>query len=856
MKYKTKGNGRPNGKRRVYFTCHPEDFSRSFSKITEDILRTHDVAIYYTDPDDPEDNPATDMDLEQMNLFVIPVSFKLLSEPDSLTHKDFVFAQEHKIPVLPIMLESGTNRNDILYSLYKKYFGILEYLLPFSDDPTRVSYEDRLKKYLESVLVDDEMAQHVRDAFDAYVFLSYRKKDRQYANTLMRLIHDNPLCRDIAIWYDEYLVPGEEYSAAIEEAMNKSEMFTLLVTPHLLEMDKNGKPNYVEAHEYPNACKANKDILPVEMEKTDRTELADHYPGISECVIPSSDDEFYDQFLRSVGRIARSENDDDPVHNFLIGLAYLEGIDVEVNRKRGADLITSAAESGLPEAMEKLSNMYIEGYAVDRDIPSGLAWLEKAVNRYKTVLDEDDPKYLALESVYAKLIASFDKRYEDAISILERILNSYERIYGKDDPRTIDMMLALASVYYKNEDVTRAQELRKQAYEVSKNTFGENNQAFIACLRSLISDSDHKDNIELYKQAYEILRNTCGEEHPDSLLILSDLASEYFEYSNSTLCKASAYTFGTAMYQEALDIHERADRIFEQIHDLYKRKSEGDNADILDLLCKLAAKDEWSADCETYIELYRHAIDIYGRMYGDNSTEVLDTRCSLAEKYKQNGDDEEAVEQCKEAYVIADRLWDDNPLSVMEYMHRLALCFRENNDHSKAIELRNKIYEFSKSSFGESSYQTLEYLYILADEYGHSGDEKKKTDLYGDIYEIRKQTLGEEDPDTIDSLNRLARLYRENNDHSNALEMFERLYQIYKEKYGENGPDGYFYTLRTLAEVAKEYSELGDTAKADELFEKSSNRAIRASGGDPEAPQFGQTRIVSGEDFFKNLFNS
>ena len=55
---------------------------------------------------------------------------------------------------------------------------------------------------------------------------------------------------------------------------------------------------------------------------------------------------------------AVTENDNEPEHNFLIGLAYLDGIDVEVNRERGIEMITLAAEAGLIEAMEKLFLLY------------------------------------------------------------------------------------------------------------------------------------------------------------------------------------------------------------------------------------------------------------------------------------------------------------------------------------------------------------------------------------------------------------------------------------------------------------------------------------------------------------------
>ena len=127
-----------------------------------------------------------------------------------------------------------------LDDVFNKKFGDLQYLDKFNTDPTSIPYEEKLTKYLESVIVGDELAKKVRAAFDAYIFLSYRKKDRKYAQELMKLIHSNPLCRDIAIWYDEFLTPGEDYNRNIENALSKSKMFILVVTPCLLE-----ESNYV-----------------------------------------------------------------------------------------------------------------------------------------------------------------------------------------------------------------------------------------------------------------------------------------------------------------------------------------------------------------------------------------------------------------------------------------------------------------------------------------------------------------------------------------------------------------------------------------------------------------------------------
>ncbi len=78
--YKTRGNSSPKDKPRVYFTCHPDDFERYFEKICEDIFKTHDCTVYYTDDMNADLSDENNLvDLERMNLFVILVTFRLLT---------------------------------------------------------------------------------------------------------------------------------------------------------------------------------------------------------------------------------------------------------------------------------------------------------------------------------------------------------------------------------------------------------------------------------------------------------------------------------------------------------------------------------------------------------------------------------------------------------------------------------------------------------------------------------------------------------------------------------------------------------------------------------------------------------
>ena len=97
--YRTRGNSSPSGKPRVWFTCHPDDFERYFDKICEDIFKTHDCAVYYTNdmtaPIPDEDKPT---DLGSMNLFVMPVTFRLLSKPNRAMDDDLPMRKKITFP--------------------------------------------------------------------------------------------------------------------------------------------------------------------------------------------------------------------------------------------------------------------------------------------------------------------------------------------------------------------------------------------------------------------------------------------------------------------------------------------------------------------------------------------------------------------------------------------------------------------------------------------------------------------------------------------------------------------------------------------------------------------------------------
>lgn len=570
---KTKDGAAPQGKARVYFTCHPEDFDRSFENICADIFAARDCAVYYTEnmtaPIDEQDKA---IDLEQMSLFVIPVTSKLLTQPNRAMNEDFTYAKKKHIPVLPIMLETGIDEE---YSKPEN-FGERQYLYPYGYDSTEISYSEKLKRYLSSVLVDDDTAERVREAFDAYIFLSYRKKDRRYANELMRLIHKNPAFADVAIWYDEFLTPGENFRENIARALCDSKLFALLVTPNLLE-----KNNYVMREEYPGAQKAGLEILPVEMVATDKSELQEKYPSLPDCVDPRDTKSLDDRLFESLKKIAATSNDNDPEHNFLIGLAYLEGIDVEVNRERGVALITSAAESGISEAMCQLCEMYHTGRGVELDYSKSLMWAKRLADHYVENFGEEHPDTLTslcnlalhqrdagdygeamqlsrrvyelrrkvlgethidtLESLNNLALAYLDLgEYETAMEIFEKTHDHFSCVLGKEHPTTLHAKANLATTYGTLKYYVLARALNKELYELRCKVFGEEHPDTLISLNNLADAHrgvcEYDTALELSKRACELGAKVLGEEHPWTLTFISNLALIYSKLEEYETC--------------------------------------------------------------------------------------------------------------------------------------------------------------------------------------------------------------------------------------------------------------------------------------------------------------------------------
>ena len=443
LKHRPEGKSIPKGKPFVYFLSHEKDFNIYFESISRQLLRAAECMIFYDDGTGEDCDEQTRLyDISQMKLVVVPVTVRFLSDPECDAARLLRYAISERVNILPILQEKGIEGE------FNRQYGSMHMLSVGSDnDGGVISLDEKIKRFLSAALIGDELAEKVRAAFDAYIFLSYRKKDRIYANELMRLIHKNEFCRDIAIWYDEFLTPGENFNREIESALEKSRLFALAVTPNLIN-----ERNYVMEVEYPLAKNSKKPILPVELVPTDKDTLRVSFENIPSIINPYDSAELSDALIGLLENIALRENDSDPEHNFFIGLAYLSGIDVEIDKERAVRLITGSAEADLPEAIEKLIDLYSMGGAVNYNPDEAFKWRTKLVEVLKR-----EHQASPTEENYRKLLDAMcnladDWKSKNSIVIYEEALDLAKELVNKNNNELNERYLsfgygALADAY-------------------------------------------------------------------------------------------------------------------------------------------------------------------------------------------------------------------------------------------------------------------------------------------------------------------------------------------------------------------------------------------------------------------------
>ena len=354
---------------RVFFCSHPSDMSKCKALI-DDVLALSDcIACFDCDPSGAENAEWKAM-LSDMQLFVVAVSPRFLNEPSRAKDTELPLAKELHIPILPVLTEP------VCLAEYNRVFPDIQYLDPGDESDAALPYTQKLERALGEVLQNSFTRAKIRDSFGISFFLSYRKKDRRGAQRLLDKIHSRENFQSVAIWYDEFLLPGEDFNHSIEEAMSRSSLFLMSVTPHMLE-----PTNYVLDVEFPAAVEKQMQIVAVETQSTNQNDFSDKFKE-APPLIPLEDENRLFEALKEITDTPALQKENTPEHTYYLGLAYLNGISVEVNRPLGVGLIKEAAQKGCALALEKLIHMYRCGDGVKRNYTEVIRLRERQIDLF------------------------------------------------------------------------------------------------------------------------------------------------------------------------------------------------------------------------------------------------------------------------------------------------------------------------------------------------------------------------------------------------------------------------------------------------------------------------------------------
>ena len=767
---RTRGDAPANDKRKVLFVCHSRDFSACYEEIVNDILLTYDCAVFC--PKDQEQPLANDPEDEMLllfgfNLIVIPVSRRLL-DPSAQNRAMYYFRKiRGQRPVLPLLLEQIP---EYLYA-DEDNFGARQYLEFYKKDinATGVPYHKKLAVFLNSVLGDADMQKKIRAAFTARIFLSYRKKDRQYADLLMREIHKCKDLQNIAVWYDEFLVPGEEFNKLIAEKISSSNLFILLVTPFLYEKHKDGKDNYVVSEEYPAAQTAEIPVLPVEAASADREKLISAFPKIPPCISMYDNGGLHEKILRRIKNRKTIDAEKVAENTCLIGVAYLQGIEVKINFTIGMSLIKEAAQTGFINAMRYLSEVYENGDFVPVNYDEAQYWARKYADACITEYGKSDEITKSAISRTAK-ICILKGDYAGAAEQLEPQVFALEENTEEEYMQRLYDISMLGVAYRHLGQRAKALEMQTRAYELALDILGADDKTTLTIQSNLGVAYGNMEKPEkalsLQEPAEEKLSKLLGEDAQETLAVRSNLALTYGKLGR---------------YEKAIGLCNK----------VYKDKCRflGEtHPETLMTLHNLAQLYCEAKDFETSKKHFKNVLEQQIYWIGEDHPETMKTKYCMANLFIKT---DKLNKAAKLLYGLYEKqcgiLGPDHPetietLGVMsKYAHACAL----KNNYEEACPIQKKIYEAYLKHYGEDSKETLTALNNYADSLFELNRISEAEPIMKSTYD--KLCEKNEEPDILFAalINNLASLYIADKKPGRAFRIIKPHYQRLVDLFGE-----------------------------------------------------------------------
>jgi len=772
MKYLTKGMVNPLDKQKVYYSCHKED-NGFLEEISKDILSCNDVAIYYGEKEKLDD-------LKLMHLIVFPVTRNFLYSNNTSKDEDLKYALENGIPVLPLIQEDGLEME------FNKICGDIQCLNKHHIDSTQISFYTKLEEYLNSIFVSDSLRSKINGCFDASMFISYRKKDRSVAQKIIEEIHNYEELQSSSIWYDEFLTPGEDYSENIEQKIKDCSLFIMVVTPNLLEKD-----NYVLKVEYPLARKYNKPIIVIKGVETSFKELSNLYKEIP--------------MYSNVESIKTYINIDtslfDGEKNYLLGLAYLSGVEVEINNKRAVSYLEKACEQNHIEALVKLSSIYFDGRYTKEDQTKAIEYIKRASILSRMVYARNKTN-----ENFEKMADNFDKwgtylfnskQYDTCKS--PYLLMNTECVVAKKylDPEFVDNKLSysferMGDADYKQAKYEEARKNHEKAYDllIKDGRVNKNLLKVVSLCEKLAKDAEELQDTYYIRAYTEIRVSTL------SLLIKDNNDFESYDMYYRSLFELGRVFYLEGDYKKSLDLLEASVDGYKQ---LYNKSHLNDDmvqyffaaAPAFILIGKI---NSYKGNTKKALEIFKYLSNNYKIIFNNRLDKIEDILSDLDKEYGLVLMEEKRYEEALDKLIQANKIEKklllrktiSNTYKLIDFQLNLGRCYIALNDYqnaemclAKVLVLFNAIEDKENPTFLRFAYATNT---LMANIYEHKG----RHDLVENClvkavmccHKANKETTVNTDRfiDLLNAYTMLGNYYERNNNSQKVFECFNVVY--------------------------------------------------------------------------------
>lgn len=441
----TRDNSPYQGKPKIYVSYYESDRKEVADSIAAMFLKHRNCAVYYFDETGADQNIDDKSDIfKEMQAVVFPVFTWRLSLLDKVSAELELCRKEH-IPVIPILMDDMESA--AFYKKYQDVFGSYQLLMPRIADHSKLPFDEVLEKHLRNIITSDresysvysregvfqsDFEKMIQSAFRGSVFLSYRKSDRKLARKMINSIHSDPALTDVMIWFDEYLVTGEDYNDELKHRISNCDVFLILGTEAAVQEE-----NYILTHEYPEALQSKKLIVLVCTNTRSEIQCRLRFPH-AKIVIPAEQQYTVGRILAWVFRDKKGKLDDKPLEkSYLLGKAYLDGVLTETDRAAGVSLIEKAADGGYVPAMRLMAHLYHEGLGVETNPEKEASWLSKAADVVGSSPEPTGKDFKELHELIELNWQQGDIRmrqvdFEGAFECYSRILEAARRIRKHD----------------------------------------------------------------------------------------------------------------------------------------------------------------------------------------------------------------------------------------------------------------------------------------------------------------------------------------------------------------------------------------------------------------------------------------